>query len=66
MLEKALQGLGLGSADVHVKDLVGRVERIQEGRAVVEEEEAEKNVKKSLQESLAEGERRLDCLSETG
>lgn len=66
MLEKALQGLGLGSADVHVRDLVGRVERIQEGRAVVEEEEAERNVKRSLQKSPAEGERRLDCLSETG
>lgn len=52
MLEKALDGLGLGSADVHVTDLVKKVKAIEaEGLAEAEEKEAELQVTKSLEES---------------
>ncbi|OJJ48612.1 hypothetical protein ASPZODRAFT_130702 [Penicilliopsis zonata CBS 506.65] len=51
LLEKALEGIGLGSADVHVTELVRRVEAIERERAVVEEAEAEQEVKKYLAEA---------------
>lgn len=54
LLEKALEGIGLGSADVHVTDLVRRVEAIEQGCAVVEEKEAESAVRRSLRRSLDE------------
>lgn len=49
LLEKALEGLGLGTADVHVTDLVRRVKAIEAaGEGDKEEKEAEENVKRSL------------------
>ena len=36
-LEEALEGLGEGSADVHVKELAGRVRRVLKERGGVEE-----------------------------
>lgn len=49
LLEKALQGLGLGTADVHVTDLIRRVKAIEAvGEGEKEEKEAEKSVKRSL------------------
>ena len=50
LLETALKGLGLGTADGHVTDLVRRVQAIQRGEAEVEEKEAESTVNKSLME----------------
>lgn len=58
LLEKALEGIGLGSADVHVTDLVQRVKSIEaEGEGDREEMEAEKEVKHSLasHEEVARG-----------
>jgi cation transport regulator ChaC len=50
LLEKALEGLGLGTADVHVTDLVWRVKAIEaEGLGEAEEKEAELEVTKSLE-----------------
>ncbi|KAJ5472929.1 hypothetical protein N7530_006930 [Penicillium desertorum] len=49
MLEKGLEGLGLGTADVHVTDLVKRVKAIEAELAEVEEEEAELKVTRSLE-----------------
>ena len=50
MLEKALEGLGLGTADVHITDLVQRVKAIEaEGLADAEEEEAGLKVTRSLE-----------------
>jgi cation transport regulator ChaC len=50
MLEKALEGIGLGTADVHVTDLVKRVKAIEaEGLGEAEEKEAELHVTKSLE-----------------
>ncbi|CAG7938212.1 unnamed protein product [Penicillium salamii] len=50
MLEKALEGIGLGTADVHVTDLVKRVKAIEaEGLGEVEEKKAELYVTKSLE-----------------
>ncbi|KAJ5780553.1 ChaC-like protein [Penicillium paradoxum] len=50
MLEKALDGIGLGSADVHVTDLVKKVKAIElEGLAEAEEKEAELQVTRSLE-----------------
>ena len=46
LLEKALEGLGLGSADRHVTELVRRVKAIEHGEAEVEERKAEENVSK--------------------
>lgn len=58
LLEKALEGLGLGTADVHVTDLVKRVKAIEtEGVAEAEEEEAELKVTKSLERSAEESDR---------
>ncbi|KAF3390502.1 hypothetical protein F1880_009245 [Penicillium rolfsii] len=55
LLEKALEGLGLGTADVHVTDLVKRVRAIEAaGLAEIEEREAEQEVKESLARSPAE------------
>ncbi|KAJ5192507.1 ChaC-like protein [Penicillium cf. viridicatum] len=55
LLEKALEGLGLGTADVHVTDLVKRVKAIEtEGLAEAEEEEAELKVTRSLEGSAEE------------
>ncbi|CAG8000935.1 unnamed protein product [Penicillium salamii] len=49
-LEKALEGIGLGTADVHVTDLVKRVKAIEaEGLGEAEEKEAELYVTKSLE-----------------
>ncbi|KAL4926946.1 gamma-glutamylcyclotransferase [Aspergillus undulatus] len=49
LLEKALEGVGLGSADEHVTDLVGRVRDIEGGgEARAEEEKAERDVRISL------------------
>lgn len=55
LLEKALQGLGLGTADAHVTDLVRRVRAI-EGVDVKEEEErlAERELRRSLSRSEEE------------
>ncbi|KAJ5797663.1 uncharacterized protein N7503_006959 [Penicillium pulvis] len=58
LLEKALDGIGLGSADVHVTDLVKRVKAIEvEGEGDREELEAEREVKLSLasHEEVARG-----------
>lgn len=50
LLEKALEGLGLGSADLHVTDLVRRVKAIEAvGQGEVEEREAEERVRRSLE-----------------
>ncbi|CEJ57276.1 hypothetical protein PMG11_05975 [Penicillium brasilianum] len=55
LLEKALEGLGLGTADVHVTDLVKRVKAIEEaGLADREEQEAEQELKEYLARSPAE------------
>ena len=54
LLEKALEGLGLGTADVHVTDLVRRVESIQKETATAEEKDAESAVRRSLSRSLDE------------
>lgn len=58
LLEKALEGLGLGSSDGHVTELVKRVKRIERERnhmeaAQREESEAAENVRKSLEESFS-------------
>ncbi|KAL2865813.1 gamma-glutamylcyclotransferase [Aspergillus lucknowensis] len=51
LLEKALEGVGLGSADGHVTDLVKRVREIEgRGEAEREEEKAERDVRLSLSE----------------
>ncbi|KAL2815461.1 ChaC-like protein-domain-containing protein [Aspergillus granulosus] len=51
LLEKALEGIGLGSADMHVTDLVRRVRAIEgDGEANKEEEKAERDVRLSLSE----------------
>ncbi|CAI7577730.1 unnamed protein product [Penicillium glandicola] len=58
LLEKALEGLGLGTADLHVTDLVKRVKAIEaEGLAEAEEEEAELKVARSLEGSAEESDR---------
>lgn len=55
LLEKALEGLGLATADVHVTDLVRRVRAIEAaGLADLEEREAEQEVKDYLARSPAE------------
>ncbi|KAL4779390.1 ChaC-domain-containing protein [Aspergillus varians] len=55
LLEKALEGVGLGSADGHVTDLVRRVREIEGGgEAKREEEQAERDIKVALAEG-AEG-----------
>ncbi|KAF7128448.1 hypothetical protein CNMCM5793_003178 [Aspergillus hiratsukae] len=55
LLEKALEGLGLGSADMHVTDLVRRVKAIESTEeATAEEAAAERDVKESLEASWAE------------
>lgn len=49
LLEKALEGIGLGTADVHVTDLVKRVKGIEAGDlAEKEEKEAERELEKNL------------------
>lgn len=56
LLEKALEGLGLGSADLHVTDLVRRVKAIEAaGLGEAEEKEAEENVKRSLEMNVPAG-----------
>lgn len=63
LLEKALEGLGLGTADEHVTDLVRRVkaiEGVEEGAA--DEEEAERDLAKCL--SRSEQEARRDFAAE--
>ncbi|KAL4810162.1 ChaC-like protein-domain-containing protein [Aspergillus unguis] len=60
LLEKALEGVGLGSADGHVTDLVGRVREIEgRGEASREEEKAERDVRASLAEGAGGGEHDL-------
>ena len=54
MLEKALEGLGLGSVDVHVTDLVRRVEEMEKEVAVEEEERAARDVLRSLERSRSQ------------
>lgn len=55
LLEKALQGLGLGTADAHVTDLVGRVKRIEMGVEVEEDQRlAERELRRSLSQSDTE------------
>jgi glutathione-specific gamma-glutamylcyclotransferase len=41
LLEKALEGLGFGSADGHVTDLIRRVRAIERARVEAEEKQAE-------------------------
>ncbi|KKK19189.1 hypothetical protein ARAM_003194 [Aspergillus rambellii] len=49
LLEKALEGLGLGTADFHVTDLVERVKAIEEeSEATMEEEKAERDIRESF------------------
>lgn len=49
LLEKALEGLGLGTADAHVTDLVKRVKAIKAGEEPeAEEQEAARDVRKYL------------------
>ncbi|GIJ87495.1 hypothetical protein Asppvi_006402 [Aspergillus pseudoviridinutans] len=58
LLEKALEGLGLGSADMHVTDLVRRVKAIESTEeSTAEEAAAERDVKQSLEASWAEAHR---------
>lgn len=54
LLEKALEGLGLGTADRHVTDLVRRVRAIDETAARQDEEEAERDLARLLSASEAE------------
>lgn len=54
LLEKALEGLGLGSADRHVTDLVSRVKAMDETTARRDEEEAERDLSRLLSASEAE------------
>ncbi|KAE8144531.1 ChaC-domain-containing protein [Aspergillus avenaceus] len=52
LLEKALEGLGLGTADGHVTDLVRRVKAIEkEDEAARDEKAAERDLEKSLSRS---------------
>lgn len=52
MLEKALEGIGLGTADIHVTDLVRRVKTIEaEGLGEAEEKSAELHVIQSLEDA---------------
>lgn len=61
LLEKALEGLGLGSADLHVTDLVRRVKAIEAaGVGEAEELEAEESVRRSLEG--VEGVRRVESI----
>jgi cation transport regulator ChaC len=54
LLEKALEGLGLGTADEHVTDLVRRVKAIEEdGEAARDEKEAERDLARLLSRSEA-------------
>lgn len=49
LLEKALESIGLGTADVHVTDLVRRVKAIKaDEQPDAEEKEAERDVRKYL------------------
>lgn len=48
LLEKALEGLGLGSADGHVTDLVRRVKALEKGEAEAAEAKAEGEVKRTF------------------
>ncbi|KNG89954.1 cation transport protein ChaC [Aspergillus nomiae NRRL 13137] len=58
LLEKALEGLGLGSADGYVTDLVQRVKAIEEDdEAARDEEAAERDLQKSLSRSEEEAHR---------
>ncbi|KAL4897710.1 ChaC-domain-containing protein [Aspergillus ambiguus] len=60
LLEKALEGLGLGSADGHVTDLVRRVKAIEGAQgAAADEEAAERDLEKSLSRSEQEAHRDL-------
>lgn len=60
LLEKALEGIGLGTADGHVTDLVKRVREIEGGgEARREEEKAERDVREALAEG-AEGRNDVD------
>lgn len=52
LLEKALESIGLGSADLHVTDLVRRVKAIEaDDQIEADEREAERDVKKYLDPS---------------
>lgn len=55
LLEKALESVGLGSADGHVTDLVRRVKAIEgTDEAAREEDAAERDLRKSLSRSEEE------------
>ncbi|KAI9045563.1 gamma-glutamylcyclotransferase [Aspergillus affinis] len=61
LLEKALESVGLGSADGHVTDLVRRVKAIEGAdEAAREENAAERDLKKSLSRSEEEAHRNLE------
>ncbi|KAL2008888.1 hypothetical protein VTN00DRAFT_7082 [Thermoascus crustaceus] len=51
LLEKALEGLGLGSADGHVTDLVRRVKALEKEEAEAAESKAEGEVKRTFDPS---------------
>ncbi|KAF7590755.1 hypothetical protein BBP40_002493 [Aspergillus hancockii] len=58
LLEKALEGLGLGTADEYVTDLVRRVKAIEEdGEAAIDEAEAKRDLERSLSRSEEEAHR---------
>ncbi|PYH79734.1 ChaC-domain-containing protein [Aspergillus uvarum CBS 121591] len=55
LLEKSLDGLGLGSADVHVTDLVRRVKALEGAEeAAAEEAKAERDIEEALHSSKVE------------
>lgn len=58
LLEKALEGLGLGTADIHVTDLVRRVRAMDEATAREGEEEAERDLSRLLSGTENERERK--------
>ncbi|BCR93977.1 gamma-glutamylcyclotransferase [Aspergillus luchuensis] len=60
MLEKALEGLGFGNAEMHVTDLVKRVKALQNEEEVRrEEEQAERDLEESLHPSAREAHERF-------
>ncbi|PYI02065.1 ChaC-domain-containing protein [Aspergillus sclerotiicarbonarius CBS 121057] len=60
MLEKALEGLGFGNAEMHVTDLVQRVKALLNEEEVLKEEaQAERDLEESLHPSEQEAHRRF-------
>lgn len=57
LLEKALEGIGLGTADLHVTDLVKRVKAMKaDEQPEAEEQEAARDVRKYLASAASGGE----------